>query len=77
MIYSATKQQGEMTMTRFERDYKDALDGDGVGVLKNRQKELQQLRNKLDYCKNEFRAQCLLQEIARLEKEYRQIDELF
>ena len=77
MIYSVTKQQGEITMTRFERDYKDALEGNEIEVLKNRKEELTKLRKELKSCKNGFRAQCLIQEINRLEKEYRELDDLF
>jgi len=64
-------------MTTFERDYKDAKEGKGIEVLKRRQEELKRLDKELRYCRNEFRARCILQEIEKRKKEYRKIDDLF
>jgi hypothetical protein len=64
-------------MTRFEKDYQAAKDGDGIEVLTRRKKEHEALRKELRYCKNNFRAECLMQEIQKRQAEYRQIDELF
>lgn len=64
-------------MTNFEKDYQDAKEGNGVEVLKKRKKELQELNEKLRSCRNGFRAEYLMQEIERKQKEYRKIDDLF
>ncbi|OLR65182.1 hypothetical protein [Peptoniphilus porci] len=64
-------------MTTFERDYKDAKEGNGVEVLKRRQAELKKLDKELRYCRNNFRAECIFQEIQKKKAEYRKIDELF
>lgn len=64
-------------MTSFEKDYKDAIEGDGIRVLKARKKEIKELEEKLRYTKNNFRAQCIYQEIERKKKEYQKIDNLF
>lgn len=55
-------------MTSFERDYKDAIEGDGIRVLKARKKEIKELEEKLRCTKNSFRAQCIYQEIERKKK---------
>ena len=64
-------------MTRFEKDYINVVEGNEIEVLTNRKEELTQLRRQLKSCKNRFKAQCLIQEIERLEKEYCQIGKLF
>lgn len=64
-------------MTTFERDYKDAKEGNGIEVLKRRQEELKRLEKELRNCRNGFRAQCILQEIEKKKEEYRKIDDLF
>lgn len=64
-------------MTSFEKDYKDAKEGNGVEVLKKRKKELQELNKKLMACKNGFRAKCIMQEIEVKKKDYQKIDDLF
>ena len=66
-----------MKVTSFEKDYKDAKEGNGIEVLQRRQEELKELDKKFRYCKNNFRRQCILQEIERKKVEYRKIDELF
>ncbi|WP_332060120.1 hypothetical protein [Streptococcus canis] len=60
-------------MTRFEIDYLDAKEGNGIEVLKRRKQELKDLKQKLSVCKNGFRAQCLMQEIEIKEKEYQKM----
>ena len=64
-------------MTRFEKDYKDALEGNEIEVLKRRKAEIERLTKEGKACKNGFRRQCIAQEVARLTAEYNKIDELF
>lgn len=64
-------------MTRFEKDYRDALEGNEIEVLKRRKAEIERLIHEGKACRNGFRRQCIAQEIARLQEEYRRIDELF
>lgn len=64
-------------MTRFERDFKDAQEGNGTEVLKSRRAEIEKLTTEGKACKNGFRRQCIAQEVARLTAEYNKIDELF
>lgn len=64
-------------MPSFKKDYELAKGDAGVAVLMERKEELNRLEKELRYCKNQFRAQCLYQEIQRKREEYRKIDELF
>ncbi len=64
-------------MTTFERDYKDALEGNEIEVLKRRKAEIERMIREGKACKNGFRRQCITQEVARLQQEYNKIDELF
>ncbi len=64
-------------MTRFERDLKEALEGNEIEVLKRRNKEIHDLERELKWTKNSFRRTCIQQDIDRLTKEYRKIDENF
>jgi hypothetical protein len=64
-------------MTRFEKDYRDALEGNEIEVLKRRKAEIERLTREGKACRNGFRRQCIAQEVARLQEEYRRIDELF
>jgi len=64
-------------MKRFERDRKDALEGNEIEVLKRRKAEIEQLTREGKVCKNGFRRQCIAQEVARLTREYNEIDSLF
>ncbi len=64
-------------MTRFERDKKDALEGNEIEVLKRRKAEIERLIKEGKACKNGFRMQCIAQEVAKLQKEYSEIDSLF
>ena len=64
-------------LTTFERDYKDAKEGNGVEVLIKRKAEIEKLEKDLRWCKNKFRAQCIWQELETKKAEYRKIDELF
>lgn len=64
-------------MTRFERDRKDALEGNEIEVLKRRKAEIQRLTDEGKRCKNGFRRQCIAQEVAKLQREYEEIDSLF
>lgn len=64
-------------MTLFERDYKDALEGNEVEVLTRRKAEINALEKQLRECRNGFRAQCIAQELDKRKKEYDKIDELF
>ena len=64
-------------MTRFERDLKDALEGNEVEVLSRRKTELDRLYKEGKSCKNGFRRQCIAQDYARLKAEYDKIDSMF
>ncbi len=64
-------------MTRFEKDLKDALEGNEIEVLTKRKAELDRLEREGKACKNAFRRQCIAQDFCRLKKEYEQIEERF
>ena len=64
-------------MTRFERDLKDALDGNEIEVLKRRKAEIEKLTAEGKACKNSFRRTCIAQEVVRLTAEYKRISENF
>ena len=62
-------------MTRFEKDYQEALNGYGTEVLKRRKAELIKLNNEFRNSHG-FRRQCLAAEITRRQSEYNEIDSL-
>ncbi len=64
-------------MTRFEKDLRDALEGNEIEVLSRRRTEIERLTKEGKGCKNSFRRQCIAQEVARLTKEYNEIDSHF
>ena len=64
-------------MTRFERDFKEALEGNEIEVLKRRKAEIDRLTAEGKACKNSFRRTCIAQEVVRLTKEYNAISENF
>lgn len=64
-------------MTRFEKDLQDALNGNEIEVLKRRKAEIEKLTAEGKACKNGFRRTCIVQEVARLTKEYNEISEQF
>ena len=64
-------------MTRFERDFKDAIEGNEIEVLKNRKAEIERLISEGKACKNSFRRTRIAQEVARLTAEYNKISEQF
>ena len=64
-------------MTRFERDLKDALEGNEIEVLKRRKAEIDRHTAEGKACKNSFRRTCIAQEVVRLTKEYNAISENF
>jgi hypothetical protein len=64
-------------MTRFERDLKEALEGNEIEVLKRRKAEIDRLTAEGKACKNSFRRTCIAQEVVRLTKEYNAISENF
>ncbi len=64
-------------LTRFERDLKDALEGNEIEVLTKRKREIDRLETELRCTKNGFRRQCLTQEITRLKREYNEISDKF
>lgn len=64
-------------MTRFERDLKDALAGNEIEVLTRRKAEIEKLTKECNACKNRFRRQCIAQEVAKLTREYNEIDANF
>ena len=64
-------------MTRFERDLKEALDGNEIEVLKRRKAEIEKLTAEGKAGKNSFRRTCIAQEVVRLTAEYKRISENF
>ena len=60
-------------MTRFEKDLKEALNGNEIEVLKRRKAEIEKLNAEGKACKNAFRRQCIAQEVVRLTNEYKAI----
>lgn len=64
-------------MTRFERDYKDAREGNEIEVITKRRTEIAKLTAEGKACKNGFRRQCLAQEVVKLTTELNKIEELF
>ena len=64
-------------MTRFQRDMKAALEGDGRRVLAERKAEINRLTREGRSCKNKFQQRCIAQEVARLNAEYEAIDSRF
>ena len=65
-------------MTRFERDYNDIKTGktDGIEILRERKTEIERLDKKLRECRNNWKAQCIWNELEPLENEYRVLCEL-
>ena len=64
-------------MTRFERDLKDALEGNEIEVLERRKAELDRIYKEGKCCRNEFRLQCLAQDYVRLKREFDEIKSHF
>ena len=64
-------------MTRFEKDLKEALEGNEIEVLTRRKAEIKKLTAEGKTCKNGFRRTCIAQEVARLTREYNAISEKF
>lgn len=64
-------------MTRFEKDLRDTLEGNEIDVLSRRKTEIERLTKEGKSCKNSFRRQCIAQEVARLTREYNEIDSHF
>lgn len=64
-------------MTTFEKDLRDALEGNEIEVLTCRKAEIKRLTDEGKACKNGFRRQCIAQQIARLQAEYDRIDANF
>ena len=62
-------------MTRFEKDYQEALTGNATEVLKRRKAELNRLNDEFKKSHG-FRGQCLAAEITRRQSEYNKIDSL-
>ena len=64
-------------MNRFERDLKDALEGNEIEVLTRRKAEIEKLTAEGKACKNTFRRTCIAQEVVKLTREYQAISEHF
>ena len=64
-------------MTRFEKDLQAALAGDEIAVITKRENEIINLKNQLGKTKNNFRAQCIVQEISKLQSQLAQIQNNF
>lgn len=63
-------------MTTYQRDYHEALNGNGTEVLKRRKAEIEKLTAEGKACKNSFRRTCIAQEVVKLQREYNAISEL-
>ena len=65
-------------MTRFEREYKEAQQDAGLGIiiLMERKAELEEIERKGKTEKNSWRREILAQEYVKLEREYNEIAEL-
>ncbi len=64
-------------MTRFEKDLRDALEGNEIEVLTRRKAEIERLTEEGKRCKNGFRRQCIAQDVTRLTREYNEIGSHF
>lgn len=64
-------------MTRFERDLKDAQEGNEIEVMERRKAEIEKLEKAGRCEKNGFKRTCIAQELTRLKAEYSKLDELF
>ena len=64
-------------MTRFEKDMRDALEGNEIEVLTRRKAEIKKLTDEGKACKNGFRRACIVQEVVRLQREYEAISANF
>lgn len=67
----------EISMTRFEKDFMDAQEGNGIEVITRRREEIRKLTAEGKACRNGFRTRCIAQETARLTRELEEIEELF
>lgn len=65
-------------MTRFEKDFNIVKQNPikGIEILKYRKEELRKLNKEGRACKNSFRLDCILKNIAILNEEYQIISEL-
>ena len=64
-------------MTRFERDFKDAQEGNEMEVITKRRAEIEKLNHEGKCCKSSFRRTCIAQDVVRLKAELKKIEELF
>ncbi|MFD1403741.1 hypothetical protein [Robinsoniella peoriensis] len=64
-------------MTKFERDYRDAQEGNGIEVITRRHAELKRLTAEGKVSRNRFKTQCIAQEVVRLRDELEKIEGLF
>lgn len=64
-------------MTTFEKDMREALEGNEKEVLIRRKAEINRLTLEGKGCKNGFRRLCIAQQVVKLEAEYRQISDMF
>ena len=63
-------------MTRFEKDARDAFEGNEYEVLKRRKAELENLERQGRNEKNGFKRTCIAQEIKRLTAQYNKIGQM-
>ena len=61
-------------MTRLKRDMEAVLNGDERRVLAERKEEIRKLVQAARSCKNNFKLGCIAQEVARLRKEYEELE---
>lgn len=64
-------------MTTFERDYREAQQGNEIEIILRRRAEIQEMTRKARATKNGFIRQCIAQDIDRLTKELTAIENLF
>lgn len=60
--------------TRFERDMREATQGDSAAVITARRDEINRLSMEGAACRNRFRQKCIAQDVARLQDELRHIE---
>lgn len=63
-------------MTRFEKDRQEVINGNSVEIMKKRKAEIEKLYKEGRACRNSFRMQFILADLAKLSKEYKALDAL-
>ena len=56
-------------MTKFKRDLQEAIAGNERTIIEARRMEIKAMKDELCKCKNNFRSQCLYQDITKRSNE--------